>query len=388
VTFTTVISSLWLIRQAWRTERDSIVAKRLTAKHLASTTQIRRGAVLAVALAAATSLAVYTGTTGAGAAATPTIGQVKAQVNTLQAKMDKIGQQYDAADQEYSSAQARLAQVQKQSASAQARYNAARAQLAAVAVSEYENSSQTSILGLLSSGNPANVLSQASLVLEVAGTHNQEATQYLTAAQTLASVSEQRQRTEQGIAQIRAQLAGQKTSLNKLLATSQATLDSLTAAQQAQVTADTIGGTTSGTTSGTTASGGGQSGSTPVAYTGPTGTQADKAVAFAYAQLGKPYVYGATGPDSYDCSGLVQAAWAAAGVAIPRTTFEDWDDLPHIPVSAMVPGDLIIYDGEGHVAIYVGDGYIIDAPHTGAYVERVPYDESWYVDNEDGVLQP
>jgi len=360
------------------------VATRLTAKHLASTAQIRRGAVLAVAVAAATSLAVYTGTTGAGAAAAPTISQVKAQINTLQSKMDKIGQQYDAANQEYGSAQARLAQVQKQAASAQARYNAARAQLAQLAVSEYENSSQTSILGLLSSGNPANVLSQASLVLEVAGTHNQEATQYLTAAQTLASVSEQRQRTEQGVAQIRAQLAGQKTSLNKLLATSTATLDSLTTAQQAQVAADTIGGTSSGTT----ASGGGEPGSAPVAYTGPTGTQADKAVAFAYAQLGKPYVYGATGPDSYDCSGLVQAAWAAAGVAIPRTTFEDWDDLQHIPVSEMVPGDLIIYDGEGHVAIYVGDGYIIDAPHTGAYVERVPYDESWYVDNEDGVLQP
>ena len=252
-----------------------------------------------------------------------------------------------------------------------------------MAVSEYENSNQTSVLGLLSSGDPASVLSQASLVLEVAGTHNEEATQFLTAAQTLASVSEQRQRTEQGIAQIRAQLAAQKTSLNKLLATSKATLDSLTAAQQAQVTADTIGGTTA-----TSSSSSGQSGSAPMAYTGPTGTQADKAVAFAYAQLGKPYVYGATGPDSYDCSGLVQAAWAAAGVAIPRTTFEDWDALPHIPVSQMVPGDLIIYDGEGHVAIYVGNGYIIDAPHTGAYVERVPYDESWYVDNEDGVLQP
>jgi peptidoglycan DL-endopeptidase CwlO len=356
------------------------VAKRLTAKHLASTTQIRRGAVLAVAVAAATSLAVYTGTTGAGAAATPTIGQVKAQVNTLQAKMDMIGQQYDAANQEYGSAQARLAQVQKQAANAQARYNAARAQLAQVAVSEYENSNQTSVLGLLSSGDPADVLSQASLVLEVAGTHNEEATQFLTAAQTLASVSQQRQRTEQGIAQIRAQLASQRTSLNKLLASSKATLDSLTAAQQAQVTADTIGGTTSSSS--------GQSGATPMAYTGPTGSQADKAVAFAYAQLGKPYVYGATGPSSYDCSGLVQAAWAAAGVAIPRTTFEDWDSLPHIPVSQMVPGDLIIYDGEGHVAIYVGNGYIIDAPHTGADVERVPYDESWYVDNEDGVLQP
>ena len=357
------------------------MAKRLAAKHLASTTQIRRGAVLAVAVAAATTIAVYTGTTGAGAAATPTIAQVKAQVNTLQAKMDMIGQQYDAANQEYGSAQARLAQVQKQAANAQARYNTARAQLAAVAVSEYENSNQTSVLGLLSSGDPASVLSEASLVLQVAGTHNEEAAQFLTAAQTLASVSEQRQRTEQGIAQIRAQLAGQKTSLNKLLASSKATLDSLTTAQQAQVTADTIGGTTASSSSG-------QSGSAPMAYTGPTGTQADKAVAFAYAQLGKPYVYGATGPDSYDCSGLVQAAWAAAGVAIPRTTFEDWDSLPHIPVSQMVPGDLIIYDGEGHVAIYVGNGYIIDAPHTGAYVERVPYNESWYVDNEDGVLQP
>jgi peptidoglycan DL-endopeptidase CwlO len=356
------------------------VAKRLTAKHLASTTQIRRGAVLAVAVAAATSLAVYTGTTGAGAAAAPTIGQVKAQVNTLQAKMDKIGQQYDAANQEYGSAQARLTQVQKQAANAQASYDSARAQLAAVAVSEYENSNQTSVLGLLSSGNPASVLSEESLVLEVAGTHNEEATRFFTAAQTLASVREQRQRTEQGIAQIRAQLASQKTSLNKLLASSKATLDSLTVAQQAQVTADTIGGTASSSS--------GQSGATPMAYTGPTGTQADEAVAFAYAQLGKPYVYGATGPDSYDCSGLVQAAWASAGVAIPRTTFEDWDDLPHIPVSEMVPGDLIIYDGEGHVAIYVGDGYIIDAPHTGADVERVPYDESWYVDNEDGVLQP
>src|SRR6202044_3798807 len=120
------------------------------------------------------------------------------------------------------------------------------------------------------------------------------------------------------------------------------------------------------------ASGGGQSGSTPVAYTGPTGTQADKAVAFAYAQLGKPYVYGATGPSSYDCSGLTQAAWAAAGVSIPRTTYEQWAALPHIPLSELQPGDLIYYNGESHTAIYVGGGYIIDAPHTGASVEKIP----------------
>ena len=158
-------------------------------------------------------------------------------------------------------------------------------------------------------------------------------------------------------------------------------------AQQAQVAANSIGGGGS-TSGGGGSSSSGQSGTGAIAYAGPTGTQADTAVAFAYAQLGKPYVYGATGPSSYDCSGLVQAAWAAAGVAIPRTTFEQWDSLPHIPVSEMKPGDLIILDGEGHVAMYVGGGYMIDAPHTGAVVERVAYNEPWYVDNMDGVLQP
>jgi peptidoglycan DL-endopeptidase CwlO len=367
------------------------VAKRLEPKHLASTTQFRRGAILAVALAMATGAAVYVGATGAGAAAAPTIGQVQSQVNSLQARMDKIDEQYDAANQNYSAAQSRLAQVDEETTSAQARYDAARGQLAQVAVSMYENSDQTSILGLLNAGNPTTVLSQASLVMEVAGTHNQQATQFLTTAQELASIGEQRQRTEQGIAEIRAQLTAQKTSLNKLLDTSKATLDSLTAAQQAQVEAATVGGTTSTTTTGQTGTGQtatGQTGTTPIAYTGPTTTQADKAVAFAYAQLGKPYQWGATGPDSYDCSGLVMAAWASAGVTIPRDTYEQWAGLPHIPVSQMQPGDLIIYDGEGHVAMYVGDGYIIDAPHTGADVERIPYDTSWYVDNEDGVLQP
>src|SRR6202044_1438284 len=119
------------------------------------------------------------------------------------------------------------------------------------------------------------------------------------------------------------------------------------------------------------ASGGGQSGSTPMAYTGPTGTQADKAVAFAYAQLGKPYVWGATGPDSYDCSGLVQAAWAAAGVGIPRDTYSQVAGLPAIPLSSLQPGDLVFFDGDGHVAMYVGNNMLIDAPQPGQNVELI-----------------
>jgi cell wall-associated NlpC family hydrolase len=372
-----------------RTERDIIVVIRQ-----ASTTQLRRAAVVAVALAAAGGAAIYGGT-GAGAASAPSISQVQAQVNALQTRVDKVGQQYDAADQQVAAAQARLAQVTREMASAQQAYDTARAGLTAVAVAAYENANQTSVLGLLSSGNPSAVLSQASLVLEVAGAHNAQAAQFLTAAQDLASIRLQRQRTEEGVAQVKAQLAAQKSTLTTLLAHRTATLDSLTAAQQQQVAAETIGAAQPASASpagtgqtGGSQTGGSQTGTPPVSYSGPTSTQADQAVAFAYAQIGKPYVWGATGPDAYDCSGLVQAAWAAAGVSIPRTTYEQWATLPHIPLADLQPGDLIIYDGEGHVGMYVGNGYIIDAPSTGLDVERIPMDTPWYADNTDGALRP
>ncbi|MFF7471113.1 NlpC/P60 family protein [Streptomyces sp. NPDC008092] len=94
-----------------------------------------------------------------------------------------------------------------------------------------------------------------------------------------------------------------------------------------------------------------------------------KAVAFATAQLGKPYVWGAEGPDSYDCSGLTSQAWASAGKPIPRTSEEQWKQLRHIDVKDMRPGDLIIYyDDASHVAMYVGDGAIIQAPRPGRTV--------------------
>jgi peptidoglycan DL-endopeptidase CwlO len=347
-------------------------------KRFASRTQMRRAAVLATVLAAASGIAVYTGAEGAGAAPAPTITQVQGEVNSLQGKVDKIGQEFDAADQQLTAAQARLAQVTKQADRAQAQYNQASSTLAAVAVAAYENSGQTSVIGLLTSGNPSAVLSQASLLLQVEGTHNEQATQFLTLAGELATIKEQRQRTEQGVAQIEAQLATQKDSLTKLLDSRTALLNNLTAQQQEEVAAATVGGSpTSGNVT-----------TTPIAYTGPTSSQADQAVAFAYAQLGKPYEWGGTGPDAYDCSGLVQAAWAAAGVSIPRTTYEQWASLPSIPMSDLEPGDLILYNGESHVAMYVGDGYIIDAPHTGAFVERIPEDTSWYADSADGAVRP
>jgi peptidoglycan DL-endopeptidase CwlO len=352
------------------------------ANRLVSRIQLRRAAVLGTVLAAACGITVYAGVSGAGAAPAPSITQVQAEVNSLQGKVDKLGEQYDAAGQQLTAAKSKLDQITKQTNNAQQQYTEASDALASVAVAQYENSGATSIAGLLTSGNPNAVLSRASLVLQVEGTHNEQAQRLLAMANQLNGIKEQRQRTETGVEQLTAQYKQQYSEMNSEYKKQQALLDSLDAQQQAQVDAGTVGGST---TSGDVTT-------SPIAYPGPTGTQADTAVAFAYAQIGKPYEWGSTGPDSYDCSGLMYAAWGAAGITLPRDTYGEWADLPHIPLSELQPGDLIEYNGESHVAMYVGvvDGtaYIIDAPHTGADVERIPMDTSWYADSEDGALRP
>ncbi|GAA3868007.1 C40 family peptidase [Streptomyces lacrimifluminis] len=111
-------------------------------------------------------------------------------------------------------------------------------------------------------------------------------------------------------------------------------------------------------------------------------TTAEKALAFARAQVGKPYVWGATGPDSYDCSSLTQAAWRAAGVTLPRTTYDQVNAGTTLSLSAIQPGDLVFfYDDISHVGLYIGNGMMIHAPKPGAYVRE----ESIFYDGESAV---
>jgi cell wall-associated NlpC family hydrolase len=105
------------------------------------------------------------------------------------------------------------------------------------------------------------------------------------------------------------------------------------------------------------------------------------AIAFAIAQLGKPYQWGAAGPDAYDCSGLVYAAYAAAGIRIARTTYQWQLDGPVVPLSQLQPGDLLFSAGSdgtatspGHVVMYLGSGQVIQAPQAGQDVQIDPLD--------------
>jgi cell wall-associated NlpC family hydrolase len=94
------------------------------------------------------------------------------------------------------------------------------------------------------------------------------------------------------------------------------------------------------------------------------------AIAAAESKLGVAYVYGAAGPDNFDCSGLMQWSYAQAGVSLPRTSQEQENAGTNVGtnIANAQPGDLIIYEGGGHVGMYVGNGQMIHAPHTGAVV--------------------
>lgn len=104
-------------------------------------------------------------------------------------------------------------------------------------------------------------------------------------------------------------------------------------------------------------------------------SRATTAVTFAYAQIGKPYVYGATGPSSYDCSGLTGASWKAAGVSLPRTSYQQLSSLPTVSKSNLRPGDLVGFYSGSHIAVYVGNGYVVHASRAGQPVSKVPM--SW-----------
>ena len=102
-----------------------------------------------------------------------------------------------------------------------------------------------------------------------------------------------------------------------------------------------------------------------------------KAVEFARKQLGKPYVYAGAGPDVWDCSGLTMVAWAQSGVLMEHGSQSQYMSFPHVPIDQLQPGDLVFFGDTGptnhHVGMVVGPGVMIDAPHTGAFVELVSY---------------
>src|SRR5260370_31123396 len=176
---------------------------------------VRRAVAVAAGLDVTGGLAVYGGI--AGASPQPTVGQVQAKINELPAQCDRVSVQLAQASQQLSTAQSRLSQVRARLNDANAQFRAAQATVAQNAAAALEDSGATSIAGVLTSDDPSVVLQQGSLLMELSGMRNAQTQQLLSDASELAGVEQQMQRTEDGVAALKSQLAAQKKSLGGLI---------------------------------------------------------------------------------------------------------------------------------------------------------------------------
>ena len=356
-----------------------------------------------------------------GPAGAATEASLRAQAAALAARLGQLAQQEARVDEQYNQAQLALAAAQTRQQQAQAAADRAAAQvrarrkvLTAAAVDAYMRGGSGAGAGgvtLLMQASQTTYGIQQSYLQSVADTQ-QSAIDGLRQAQ--AQLSAQQARLGQATQSARSDVAraaglrGQLTStaasevsalsqvkgqLARLVAADQAAARAAQAAAararlvalshaatSRPVTRDNplpalggIGGDGGG--GGT----GGPSGGSGAAPVGPAPAQSGAAgVALQWAQqeLGKPYVYGAAGPDSFDCSGLTMYVFGKAGVGLPHSAAGQWDDTTRISYADARPGDLVFfYQPVDHVGIYVGNGEMIDAPHTGASVE---YDPIWW----------
>lgn len=314
-------------------------------------------------------------TASAGAAPAPSVGQVQARLKKLQTEMDKLDQQYVQVKQQWLTTKQRLQVVSKEIAADSVKFDAMRQEIGRIAVTAYEDGNLNSSIALLTSGNPQQILNQSSMLLELSNTNNARIAQFLAATRQLTTYQLQAKRTKIGLAQLKNGLAKRRAKLNKLVSNEQALLNQLSPALQAGLGV-----------------GGGQTG---IKYTGPTSTQAQKAVAFAYKALGCPYSWGGTScSPGYDCSGLTSSAWASAGVSIPRDSYSQEAGLPQVDLAPgnvtkyLEPGDILGFAGNSHVGIYVGHDKLIDAPHAGAPVQLISLSSGWYASSLDGAVRP
>ncbi|MFI9721449.1 NlpC/P60 family protein [Streptomyces sp. NPDC052396] len=319
-----------------------------------------------IALAGAATATALEGTGQAAPQQSP--DRLKAEVTRYYRQAEVATEQYDGLKEKTDQARTALDRLQDEAARKTERLNQARDALGSYAAAQYRSSGIPSTVRLLFASSPQRFLDQASLVDREG---SEQAAAVSRVHQELREVNQVRAGAEAKLAELHREqqaLAAHKREIEAKLAAARELLAQLPAADRAAVR-------DGDTADGSAAPDARASRSAPrIAVRAPS-ARAAQAVAFAYSALGKPYVWGATGPSSFDCSGLTQAAWQAAGVSLPRTTYTQINAGQRIARSQLEPGDLVFfYSGVSHVGLYVGDGKMIHAPHPGAPVRIAPVD--------------
>jgi cell wall-associated NlpC family hydrolase len=318
--------------------------------------------LISIALAATLIVAGSTLLTAAGpAAAAPT------SASDLQRRLEGLNRQADQQVEDYLQAKLAVERTRKSIRILQGQLDDvrgqladARASIAARAAVAYVQGPATDVASLLSAGDPTDALERAQL-LDLLATH--DADQVL-AAGAIERSAQARAAELAGIerkqATILGQMADRKARIEQLVAQTEQTLAQLRASERRRAAAASRPATTAPAASNP---------SPPPPPKAIRGTVA-AVIRYAYAQLGKPYQWGATGPGSFDCSGLTMMAWAQAGVSLPHSSGAQIGIGRRVTQSELQPGDLIFrYSPISHVSLYVGNGQQISATHTGSTVK-------------------
>ncbi|MFH9820499.1 NlpC/P60 family protein [Streptomyces sp. NPDC017230] len=383
-----------------------------------------RTPVLATAALTSVALLSQTATAAPSDDDRPSLEEVEKKVDDLYRQAGSATEKYNAAKEKTSKQRKQVDTLLDDVAQRTQKLNEAREELGSFASAQYRTGAAVpETATFLLADSPQDYFDQNQLMNRLTGRQKNAVDDYVT--QQSETMAKRREATKslETLTESQNDLKTAKSTVQEKLATARELLSTLTAEEKArlaaiekkkqeeadrkaaelakqqaeererqereqaarQEAAQQESGADSGSTGSGASGGTGSSGSaTPDPSTPDSsyGTKAEKALAFARAQIGKPYVWGATGPGSYDCSGLTQAAWKAAGVTLPRTTYDQVETGTTVPLSQAQPGDLVFfYDDVTHVGLYIGDGMMIHAPKPGAYVRE----ESVYYDGESSI---
>ncbi|MDN3029232.1 C40 family peptidase [Streptomyces sp. S.PB5] len=293
-----------------------------------------------------------------------TVDEVRKQVEQLYEEAEAPTEEYNGIREKQQELQREVDAAQDRLARKQQEINELREKTGPLAAEQYRTGAVDPSVQLFLSSDPDDYLEKA----EVIGrTSDRQAAALRALENKQREIAQERADATQqleSLAETRAKAKEKKDEVQAKLAEARKLLNSLTAAQRAKMEAAQERDDASAGASDSAAT-----------YDGPASGRAKTALDFAYAQLGKPYEWGSTGPDSYDCSGLVGASWRAAGVSLPRTVQQMYDAGRKVAKSDLQPGDIIYwYNDSQHNGMYVGNGKAIHAPRTGKNIEIVPLD--------------
>jgi cell wall-associated NlpC family hydrolase len=322
-----------------------------------------------------------------GKPAQPSIAEVQAKVDSLMHQAEVATDHYNGAKEQTDQQNAKVDKLLAQVAKKTQTLNDSRTLLGQYAAAQYRDGGDLTTTRYLMSTSPQDLVDQAHLT-DVLGRRQQSAVesyrvqqaaatqQRIEAAKSLATLTSQQGKLRTAKQDVRSKLSAAQKLLNSLNAQEKKRLAELAAKQEAAAKqkAAVLAQQEKAKAAAAVKAAAAKGAAAPA--TAVNSSVADQAIAFARKQLGKPYVWGATGPSSYDCSGLTQAAYKAAGISLPRTTYDQVDVGTRVSEADLQPGDLIFfYSDVSHVGLYIGNGEMIHAPHTGTVVKIAPITE-------------